>query len=90
MTALSFTASSPTLWIQGGGFTADMNEKPTKAPVKNEAGNGLKNDRGTLAMARTNIVDSATAQFFISVMTTTFLIIGMKPSWDSATLYSVR
>jgi peptidyl-prolyl cis-trans isomerase A (cyclophilin A) len=63
----------PNFMIQGGGFTADMNEKPTKAPVKNEAGNGLKNDRGTLAMARTNIVDSATAQFFINVIDNDFL-----------------
>lgn len=63
----------PNFMIQGGGFTVDMNEKPTKAPVKNEAGNGLKNDRGTLAMARTNIVDSATAQFFINVIDNGFL-----------------
>lgn len=54
--------------IQGGGFTADMKQKPTKAPVKNEADNGLKNTRGTIAMARTNIVDSATCQFFINVV----------------------
>ena len=53
--------------IQGGGFRADMTEKPTGPPIKNEAGNGLKNDRGTLAMARTSVVDSATSQFFISV-----------------------
>jgi peptidyl-prolyl cis-trans isomerase A (cyclophilin A) len=63
----------PNFMIQGGGITADMNEKPTKAPIKNEAGNGLKNDRGTLAMARTNIVDSATAQFFINVIDNGFL-----------------
>ena len=53
--------------IQGGGFTADMQRKPTRTPVKNEARNGLANDRGTLAMARTNAVDSATSQFFINV-----------------------
>ena len=52
--------------IQGGGFTTQMKQKPTKAPVKNEADNGLKNDRGTLAMARTMVVDSATSQFFIN------------------------
>ena len=53
--------------IQGGGFTADMNQKATHAPVKNEAGNGLSNARGTIAMARTSDPDSATAQFFINV-----------------------
>ena len=53
--------------IQGGGMTPDMNQKPTKAPVKNEADNGLKNTNGTLAMARTSVVDSATSQFFINV-----------------------
>ena len=53
--------------IQGGGFTPDMQQKPTKAPVKNEARADLPNDRGTLAMARTSDVDSATAQFFINV-----------------------
>jgi peptidyl-prolyl cis-trans isomerase B (cyclophilin B) len=59
--------------IQGGGFDKDMKEKATKAPIKNEAGNGLKNDTGTLAMARTGVVDSATAQFFISVKDNDFL-----------------
>lgn len=59
--------------VQGGGFTEDMNQKPTKAPVKNEAENGLKNTRGTLAMARTMVVDSATAQFFINVVDNDFL-----------------
>ena len=54
--------------VQGGGFTADMQQKPTRSPVKNEARNGLSNDRGTLAMARTNVVDSATSQFFINVV----------------------
>jgi peptidyl-prolyl cis-trans isomerase B (cyclophilin B) len=52
--------------IQGGGFGRDMKKKSTHAPVKNEADNGLKNERGTLAMARTRIPDSATAQFFIN------------------------
>ncbi len=57
-----------TFMIQGGGFTADMQEKPVRTPIKNEATNGLTNDRGTLAMARTNIVDSATSQFFINTV----------------------
>ncbi len=59
--------------IQGGGFTADMQQKATKAQIKNEAGNGLSNKKGTLAMARTNVVDSATAQFFINVVDNDFL-----------------
>jgi cyclophilin family peptidyl-prolyl cis-trans isomerase len=59
--------------IQGGGFTPDMNQKATKAQIKNEAQNGLKNDRGTLAMARTMVIDSATAQFFINVVDNDFL-----------------
>ena len=59
--------------IQGGGFTPDMNQKPTKAQIKNEAQNGLKNTRGTLAMARTGVIDSATAQFFINTVDNDFL-----------------
>ncbi len=59
--------------IQGGGFTKDMNQKETCAPIKNEAANGLKNARGTLAMARTMIVDSATSQFFINLVDNDFL-----------------
>lgn len=59
--------------IQGGGFTPDMNQKTAKAPIKNEAKNGLKNTRGTIAMARTSVVDSATAQFFINVVDSPFL-----------------
>jgi peptidyl-prolyl cis-trans isomerase A (cyclophilin A) len=59
--------------IQGGGFTEDMKQKSTLAPIKNEAQNGLKNLKGTLAMARTNVVDSATAQFFINVVDNAFL-----------------
>lgn len=57
----------PNFMIQGGGFTADLKQKPAQAPVKNEATNGLKNVAGSIAMARTNVVDSATAQFFINV-----------------------
>jgi len=52
--------------IQGGGFTADMKQKETREPIVNEASNGLKNERGTIAMARTNNPDSATSQFFIN------------------------
>jgi peptidyl-prolyl cis-trans isomerase A (cyclophilin A) len=64
----------PNFMIQGGGFTADVKPKPgSKAPIKNEAGNGLKNDRGTLSMARTMMVDSATAQFFINVVNNDYL-----------------
>ena len=59
--------------IQGGGFTKDLQQKPTQAPIRNEAGNGEKNTRGTLAMARTMDVNSATAQFFINVADNTFL-----------------
>ena len=59
--------------IQGGGFTADMAEKETRAPVVNEAGNGLLNEPGTLAMARTQDPDSATAQFFINLENNQFL-----------------
>ena len=59
--------------IQGGGFTPDMNQKPTQAPIKNEADNGLKNSKYTVAMARTNDPHSATAQFFINVADNGFL-----------------
>ena len=59
--------------IQGGGFTKEMNQKATKAPIRNEAANGLKNARGTIAMARTNVVDSATSQFFINLVDNDFL-----------------
>ena len=59
--------------IQGGGFTKEMNQKETRAPIRNEAMNGLKNDRGTIAMARTMIVDSATSQFFINLVDNDFL-----------------
>ena len=59
--------------IQGGGFTEAMQKKGTKAPIENEANNGLRNDRGTIAMARTNAPHSATAQFFINVVNNDFL-----------------
>ncbi|MFQ6325658.1 MULTISPECIES: peptidylprolyl isomerase [unclassified Nocardia] len=63
----------PGFMIQGGGFTLDMKQKPTNAPVKNEADNGLKNDKYTVAMARTNDPHSATAQFFVNVSDNGFL-----------------
>ena len=59
--------------VQGGGFTADMQQKATQAPIDNEANNGLKNARGTIAMARTQDPHSATAQFFINVQDNDFL-----------------
>ena len=59
--------------IQGGGFTKEMNQKPTRAPIRNEAANGLGNRRGTIAMARTSVVDSATSQFFINLVDNDFL-----------------
>ncbi|MFV9996451.1 MAG: peptidylprolyl isomerase B [Arsenophonus endosymbiont of Dermacentor nuttalli] len=59
--------------IQGGGFEPGMQQKTTKEPIKNEANNGLKNNRGTLAMARTNDPHSATTQFFINVVDNDFL-----------------
>ena len=59
--------------IQGGGFTKDMDQKPTNAPIRNEAMNGLGNRRGTIAMARTMVVDSATSQFFINTVDNDFL-----------------
>lgn len=59
--------------IQGGGFTRDMNQKATREPIRNEAANGLLNKRGTIAMARTSVVDSATSQFFINLVDNDFL-----------------
>ena len=63
----------PGFMVQGGGFTAQMSQKPTEAPIKNEASNGLHNVRGTLSMARTNDPNSATSQFFINVADNAFL-----------------
>ncbi len=63
----------PGFMAQGGGFDSDFNQKETHAPIKNEADNGLKNNRGTLAMARTSDPDSATAQFFINYKDNDFL-----------------
>lgn len=64
--------------IQGGGFTSEMLQKQTEAPIKNEAANGLKNLKGTIAMARTQTVDSATSQFFINTADNAFLDHGVR------------
>ena len=63
----------PGFMIQGGGLTADMEQKPTQAPIKNEAANGGSNKRGTIAMARTSAPHSATCQFFINLVDNDFL-----------------
>ncbi|MEM7351083.1 MAG: peptidylprolyl isomerase [Acidobacteriota bacterium] len=63
----------PDFMVQGGGFTPDLEKKDTRDAIQNEADNGLKNDRGTLAMARTNAPHSATAQFFINVVDNAYL-----------------
>jgi peptidyl-prolyl cis-trans isomerase A (cyclophilin A) len=63
----------PDFMIQGGGFTPEMQQKPTRAPIPLEARNGLSNVRGSVAMARTNVPDSATAQFFINIKDNAFL-----------------
>ena len=68
----------PGFVIQGGGFTADMNQKETRAPIKNEADNGVKNARGTLSMARTSDINSATSQFFINLKDNEFLDHGTR------------
>jgi cyclophilin family peptidyl-prolyl cis-trans isomerase len=70
---LIFHRVIPGFMIQCGGFDPQMKQKGTKSPIKNEATNGLKNKVGSIAMARTNIVDSATAQFFINVKDNDFL-----------------
>ena len=68
----------PNFMIQGGGMEADMSQKSTRAPIKNEADNGVSNRRGTLAMARTMDINSATAQFFINLRDNDFLDHGTR------------
>ncbi len=70
--------------IQGGGFTPDMQKKETRAPIENEAANGLKNQRGTIAMARTSDPHSATAQFFINHKDNAFLDYPSRDGWGYA------
>ena len=74
----------PGFMIQGGGFTADMNQKATHAPVKNEAANGLSNVRGSIAMARTSDPHSASAQFFINIKNNDFLNYPGQDGWGYA------
>ncbi len=70
---LIFHRVIPGFMIQGGGMTPDMSQKPNHEPIKNEAGNGVKNGRGYLSMARTNDIHSATSQFFINLKDNDFL-----------------
>lgn len=70
---LIFHRVIPGFMVQGGGMTSDMKEKETRSPIKIESDNGLKNTRGTLAMARTQVPDSATSQFFINLVDNPFL-----------------
>jgi peptidyl-prolyl cis-trans isomerase A (cyclophilin A) len=70
---LIFHRVIPGFMIQGGGFTPDMDQRAVGKPIKNEADNGLRNDRYTVAMARTQVVDSATSQFFINLGNNEFL-----------------
>lgn len=72
--------------IQGGGFSADMAQKPVRAPIALEAANGLKNDKYTIAMARTSVPDSATAQFFINVKDNAMLN-ARQPSGDGYAVF---
>lgn len=74
----------PGFMIQGGGFTEKMDQKPTRAPIQNEAKNGLKNEIGTLAMARTGDPHSASAQFFINVASNAFLDYPSRDGWGYA------
>ncbi len=70
--------------VQGGGFDADLKQKSTRAPIENEAKNGLKNERGTLAMARTADPHSASAQFFINLVPNAFLDYPSRDGWGYA------
>jgi peptidyl-prolyl cis-trans isomerase A (cyclophilin A) len=73
--------------VQGGGMTPDMHEKPTRAPIPLESRNGLSNVRGTVAMARTSVPDSATAQFFINVKDNTFLDAARSPDGNGYAVF---
>lgn len=73
--------------IQGGGMTPDLKEKPTRAPIPLESRNGLSNVRGTVAMARTNVPDSATAQFFINVKDNAFLDAARSPDGNGYAVF---
>jgi peptidyl-prolyl cis-trans isomerase A (cyclophilin A) len=73
--------------IQGGGMTPDMKEKPTRAPIQLESRNGLSNTRGTIAMARTSVPDSATAQFFINVKDNAFLDAARSPDGNGYAVF---
>lgn len=75
---LIFHRVIPNFMIQGGGFDAKMAKKATRDPIKNEAKNGLDNLRGTIAMARTSVVDSATSQFFINLVDNSYLNHGVR------------
>jgi len=81
----------PTFMVQGGGFDERLEKKPTQAPIQNEADNGLKNTRGTVAMARTSDPHSATSQWFVNVVDNTFLDHQAKqgPGWGYAVFGSV-
>ena len=82
---LIFHRVIPGFMIQGGGMAPDMSQKANKAPIKLEAGNGLKNLRGTVAMARTNNPHSATSQFFVNLVDNDFLNAG--PGNDGYTVF---
>jgi len=77
----------PNFMVQGGGMTADMAEKPTRAPIPLESRNGLNNERGTVAMARTMAPNSATAQFFINVQDNGFLNAAASPDGNGYAVF---